>query len=121
MTTATLSYKAVQNKAASINLFKVNWKIVFFSGILLCFSMLVFYVFSVNQLTGGTYLIKNYNKEIGSLLKENKILENNFAEAGFLGGIQNKTKELNFEKTTKVTYVQILDNSLAKASESSIK
>ena len=77
--------------------------------------MLVMYVFLVNQLTGGTYLIKNYNKEIESLSRENKILENNFAEAGFLGSVQNKTRELNFEKTTKVTYVQILDNSLAKA------
>lgn len=118
MTTLTLSYKAVQSRVASINLFKINWKIVYFLGILFCFSMVVFYVLLVNQLTGGTYVIKSYNKQIITLINENKSLEDSFAESGFLGNVQEKTKELSFEKTTQVKYVQILENSLAQVTKS---
>ncbi len=115
MTTATLAYKTVQSKVTSINLLKVNWKIFYFFGVLICFAMLVFYVFLINQLTGGTYAIKDYNRQISKLTSENKILEDNFAKSQFLGSVQEKTQTLGFEKTTKVKYIQLPDTSLAKA------
>lgn len=114
MTTATLTYKAIQQRVTLLHAFKINWKMVYFLGILFCFSMVVFYVLLVNQLTGGTYVIKGYNKQISTLIDENKALEDSFAESGFLGDVQEKTKGLNFEKITQVKYVQILDNALAK-------
>ncbi len=117
MTIATLSYRAIQSKVTSINVFKLNWKIVYFLGILFCFSMLLFYVLLVNQLTSGTYLIKSYNKQINTLTNQNKTLEDSFAQGQFLGSVQEKTAELSFQKTTQVKYIQILDNSLARASE----
>ena len=121
MTTATLAYRTVQSKVILTHLFKVNWKIFYFLGVLICFAMLVFYVFLINHLTGGTYIIKDYNKQINTLTQENKILEDNFAQSQFLGSVQEKTQILGFEKTTKVNYVEILDNSLAKAPINSIK
>jgi hypothetical protein len=37
----------------------------------------------------------------------------NFAESSFLGGIQDRVKELSFQKTTEVKYIQVSDNYLA--------
>ena len=77
--------------------------------------MLAFYIFLVNGLTHGVYVIESYNKETRVLAKENRILETNFAESGFLGKVTKKANELSFEKTTKVKYIEMANNSLANA------
>lgn len=58
--------------------------------------------------------MKNYQKKIDNLISENKNLEVNLAQISYLENIQKRTKELNFEKTKSIKYIQILDNSLAK-------
>ena len=115
MTTITLSYRDINRKITLMGFLKINWKMVYLLSISLSLLLLVFYIFFVNELTKGTYLIKNYNKEMNNLLQENKTLEANFAESSFLGGVQDKVKKLGFEKTTEIKYKEILDNSLAKA------
>ena len=87
MSTATLRlhYRAIQNKVTSIQAIKINWKLLYFLAFMCSLAMLVFYVFGVNQLIQGTYLIKNYNKEIKNLLAENRSLEVVGTEASFLG------------------------------------
>jgi len=117
MTTATLinSRNISYEKIKAIRLPQINWKIVCFIGIVLCLFLLFFYIYQINVLTKGTYLINSYENSIDKISKENKKLEVNFAEASFLGEVLTKTRELNFEKTTSVKYIQILENSLAKA------
>lgn len=115
MTTITLSYRAIQNKVKLISLPKINWKLVYIFGILLCLLLAVFYIFSINKLTYGTYLIKNYNKEIIQLSKENKALEADFAKIGFLDQIHKEVKNLGFEKPSQIKYIEIINTSLAKA------
>lgn len=115
MTTLILGYRAIQGRVKSINLPQVNWKLVYILGILICFLLLTFYVLSINQLTQGTYLIKNYNKKINTLSRENKSIGANLAEVDPLNQIHNKARELGFENTLQIKYVEILDNSLASA------
>ena len=121
MTTAALSlgYKSIQhkikNKIAFATHLKINWKLFYFMVVSLSLIMLVSYIFMVNQLIQGAYLIKNYNKDIAGLLKENKNFLANFAEVDFLGSVEYRAKELGFQKTTGVKYVEILQSSLAQA------
>ena len=115
MTTVALTYRGIHQKVKALSLPTLNWKLISLLGILFLVAMLVSYVFLVNELTKGVYLIKNYNKELSSLTKIHKVLETNFAESGFLGKVTQRAKTLNFEKTTQVTYVQLLDNTLAQA------
>jgi hypothetical protein len=98
-----------------VNMVTVNWKLVYFFAALFSLALLVFYIIMINDLTRGAYLIKNYNKQTVALSTENKTLQNQFAESGFLGGVLQEARALNFQKTSKVTYVQILKNSLAEA------
>jgi len=104
MTTLTLSYSSWLG---------INWKMVCTAGFLVACSLLIIYAFLINELTGGTYLIKNYDKQIDTLSQENRNLEVSFAKTGFLGSVEQKTQELNFEKTTSVKYIKILDTSVA--------
>jgi len=56
-------------------------------------------------------LTNSYEKQISQLSEENKNLEISFAESSFLGQALIKIKALNFQKTTSVKYIQILDGS----------
>lgn len=112
MTTATLAYRVKQGRESALTL-GINWKIACFTLFFACLCLLAFYVWQVNYLTKGTYLINSYEKQVLQLSKEQKELEVIFAESGFLGQVQAKIKDLNFQKTTSVKYIQIPDNSLA--------
>jgi len=111
MTTLTLAYSAVHKKVQK----EINWKMVCLIGFAMVCFLLVIYALLVNELTGGTYLVKSYEKQIKSLSQETRNLEVSFAETGFLEQVQQKARDLSFEKTTSVKYIQVLDTSLAKA------
>ena len=118
MTTITLSYKAMSNKVSSLGLPRIHPQLMYGFLALGFVLLVVFYTFSINQLTKGVYLIKSYNKQITSLTADNRILQARFASSDFLGNTTQRATELNFEKTGTITYVQMLDNSLAQAERS---
>lgn len=115
MTTLALAARSAGKKVKSISFPILNWKIIYTVGISLALVMVISYIFLINQLTEGVYLIKEYNKKVISLYKENDALESDFAKANFMDNVINKTKELSFEKTKDIKYLQIIDNSLARA------
>ncbi len=115
MTTTTLGYRGIYQKVSSASFIKIPWKLVYVLLSSLSLVLLLFYIFRVNELTQGAYLIRSYNKEITSLSVENRNLQTHFAESGFLGQATQKAQELSFQKITQVKYVQILQNSLAEA------
>ena len=53
--------------------------------------------------------IHNYQKKASELSKENKDLEINSAQAGSLGSIAGAIEDLNFEKTDRIEYIQVVD------------
>ena len=120
MTTAVLGYlkvqKRIQAKVESVNLPAINWKIVCFAGLFMSLSLSIFYVYQINAITRGFYLINTYEKQINKLSQENKNLQASFAESSFLGQTLQKVQTLNFQKTTSVKYIQILDSSAEAAS-----
>lgn len=106
---------ALQHKLKSITLPVINFRAMYLIGIPALFLMLVFYIYSINALTGGSYVIKSYNKQINSLEQENNLLEAGFAASGFMGSVQDQARQLGFEKTTQVTYIEVIGNSLVRA------
>ena len=106
MTSAVLAYNRFHVKI------EVNWKFICFALFLSALASLVFYAWQINILTRGYYLINSYEKEITSLSKENKNLEFAFAASDFWGRATEKIHAMNFQKTTAVKYIQVLDTSL---------
>jgi len=119
MTTATLSFshtrKNMQSKIKALELPEINWGIVCIIGFVLCSLSLFFYIYQINVLTKGTYLISSYENTIDQISEENQKLEVSFAENSFLGEVLTKTQDLNFQKTASVKYIQVLESSLANA------
>jgi len=115
MTTATLNLyrvqKSLQTKINSVDLPAVNWKSVCCIGFFMSLALLVFYVWQINDLTRGSYLMGSYEKQITKLSDENKNLQVSFAESSFLGQAMEKVQALNFQKTSSVKYIQVLDSS----------
>lgn len=116
MTTIALKHKSVQHSASrTLSLPVINVKFVYLCGVIALVVASVFYAYGINALTGGSYAIKSYNKEITRLQQENTNLEGGFAAAGFMGDMQQKALQLNFEKTTQVKYIEVGANTLAQA------
>jgi len=105
----------------SISMPSVNWKVICFAGFFMASALLVFYVWQINDLTRGSYMINSYQKQISKLSEENKNLEISFAESSFLGQALAKIQALNFQKTTSVEYVEIPDNSVATIQKANIR
>ena len=108
----------MQAKASSVSLPMINWKAVCFAGFLMSLILLIFYVWQVNELTKGSYLINSYEKQINKLSDENKNLLVSSAESSFLGEALIKIQALNFQKNISVKYIQVLD-SAAKVAQTS--
>ena len=118
MTTAVLNlnaklHKKIQSRVEAIDLPAINWKLVLICGFFVCLSLLVFYVWQVNNLTKGYYLINSYENQIESLTQENKNLEVSFAESSFWQDASIKIQALDFQKADSVKYVQMPDSSVA--------
>jgi len=111
MTTAVLS------KISSIEFPEINWKAACLLGFLIILTLLSLYVWLVNDLTKGSYLTADFERQINKLSQENRDLEISFAESSFLGQALMKVQALNFQKTTSIKYIKILDNSVARANQ----
>ena len=112
MTTATLSLKIrkeAKSKIEAMSFPEMNWKIICILGFVASLALLVFYVWQVNDLTRGSFLVNSYQRQIGQLADENKNLQVSFAHNSFLGQVLQETQALNFQKVTSVQYVQIPD------------
>lgn len=117
MTTIALAYSTVKNKVSFLSFLNINWKIYYIFCFIVLLSLAAFYVIQINSMTSSSYLIKNYQREINSLLEENKDLEMNFARADIMESVRLKAQALNFQRVKEVKYVQILETSLAEASK----
>jgi hypothetical protein len=119
MTTLALTYTRMQKKVLksidAVELPIVNWKIACLLCSVACLGLLIFYVYQINELTKGSYLINSYSKQVSQLSKENKNLQISFAENSFLGDALLKIQSMSFQKVSSVKYIQISENALAKA------
>ncbi len=117
MTTATLSFSRVQrnlqSKIDSIDFPVINWKFVCLFGFFVVLLLSIFYVWQINELTEGFYLVNTYEKQINILSEKNKELQVSFAENSFLGQAIEKIRALNFQKVVSIKYIPVPDNLLA--------
>lgn len=116
MTAIALSYRAINHKIKSISAPSLHGKGILAGGLVFGAALLVFYVISIDGLTKGAYLIKNYNNQISALSHQNQSLQMNLAQTDELSQIADRASAAGFEKTSGIKYVQILQNSLAEAS-----
>lgn len=71
---------------------------------------MVFYIFQVNAEISERYSIREYEKTLDKLSKENKTLGINSLQVNSLKNIEELLKNFNFEKVEKISYIQVLDN-----------
>jgi hypothetical protein len=90
-------------------------KILIFAFLALLFSLLVFYMFQINNLISGSYNLNVYQKNVDRLSAENEKLESNLVRAGSLERVEQKISELSFEKIDKIHYIQTLVAQVAAA------
>lgn len=97
----------------SLNL-RINWKVLIITELILVVSLLIFYIFQINNLTQSTYQIQQYQKKIDRLSQENESLRINSLKNNSLSTIETLTKDFGFEKVNNVQYIQILESQVVK-------
>lgn len=103
------------HKTVAVQAFAVPWKAMYCLAIVLASMMLILYIYRVNQLTQGAYLIKSDAKEIKNLAAQNANLQASFEQTSFLSGVAEKAQQLGFQKTETLKYMPVVQGSLAEA------
>jgi len=97
-------------------IFKKRGILTMFWAINLIFLLVlsIFYIFQIGALTQKIYLIKDCEKRLEKLSKENKILEINLSKLDSLNNIGNYLLNENFVKVNpnQVKYLQILESTV---------
>ena len=101
------------NPPISISLkYRFNLKFFLVVTSILIAGLLIFYIFQINELIQGSYLVKDYEQNFKQVTRENKILENNFLKSNSLDNIEILTRSLNYKKVGEVKYIQIMGSSV---------
>lgn len=109
MTSCSLVGQISFKKINVIKFPKVNLKTFWISSAIFIVFFIALYIYQVNVETTDRYLIKEYQEKMAELSRENKILEVNSAQMASLDNVTELIKELSFEETDKIHYIQILD------------
>ncbi len=88
----------------------LSLKIFWVSGLLITLSLLIVCIFQLNAYTREFYLIQEYERNLGQLTQENKMLEINFSQANSLRNMGNYAQI--FEKAEKVEYIRVLESTV---------
>ena len=97
-------------KIALLKFPRTSLKILWLLSILSMISLLVFYIFQINTVISGKYLVEKYKNRLIELSMENKNLEINSVHTVSLGNVLTLLESSDFEKASKVHYIQILGN-----------
>lgn len=84
------------------------WKMFFLLFLVFILFLTVFYIVQVNKITKESNFILVYQKEIKELSQENRNLEVKLFQSNSLNNIELLAQDLNYEKTGKVHYIEIL-------------
>ncbi len=87
---------------------------VCFLSCLALVGLFSFYIYQINAEVSEKYLIENLQKRAENLSQENKELEISSVEVGSLANIIQVIEQLDFEKTNKVEYIQVVDTQVVK-------
>ncbi len=92
----------------------LNLKLFLTLFLILLFFLPLFYIFQINDFTAKNYLYQNYKRKLNSLSEENNELKIGFEKRNSMEKIENLVSGLNFEKTNKIHYFQVLEGGLVK-------
>jgi predicted PurR-regulated permease PerM len=88
---------------------KFSLKMFWILSFVLVIAFLVSYIIQVNSLAKETYQIQDYQQKIGKISQENESLLSNALKESSLSNIETIIKDLSFERTQKIHYIQVLD------------
>ena len=92
---------------------RVSLRVLVISGFVLVVFLLIFYVFQVTEITKANFFLSDHGKKIAALTQENKDLEFNLSQKNSLTNLEIVLKNLNYEETNKIYYIQLLGSTVA--------
>lgn len=83
-------------------------KSVLFLSFCLILSLLVFYVFQINKIINESNSVLSSQKKVAELSRKNSDLTAGVFQGNSVKNIEVLAQNLNYQKTNKVHYIQIL-------------
>jgi hypothetical protein len=99
--------------------FRLNFNLRIFLTVsfILIITLLIFYVFQVNEMTAASYLIRNDEKKIAEFSNENKNLQISLSQTNSLENLERMIQGLGYEKVEKVKYIQVLEGKVVRSNQ----
>ena len=104
---------AYSEKLDFVVLPRINLRKIFIPGLILVGSLIIFYIFQINEVTKTSFLIYKQEAEIAAVSQQILDLEAGLSAENSLISLENIFHELNYEKVSKVHYIQVPDNGVA--------
>jgi len=107
------------NKVSSLNLpflikFTLNWRLLFKVLSLSIFALLSFYLFQIEEIIRISYLNKVYQQKIQEISDDNAFLRAQVRNVTSFENVEEKIKNLSFEKVEEIKYIPISSEYLVK-------
>ena len=77
-------------------------------------ALVAFYIFQVNSLTALAYHVADQERKIQQLKEDNISLQIHAHQALSLKDLETLARQLHFEKVRSISYVKVLDGSVAQ-------
>lgn len=105
--------QVISEKIGFISFSKINMRKMPVFGLIPVAAILLFYIFQISEITKDVSLVSKYEKEIAALYRQNNELEEGLFKGNFLIDLDTALNNLNYEKVSKVYYIQIMDSEMA--------
>ena len=83
-------------------------------SLFLVFTLMVFYVFQVSDLATRLGQMQSYEKKLTKLSHENEMFELTISGQNSISYLENRIKDLDFEKITNIRYIKVVDQKVAE-------
>lgn len=108
-----MSTQVLIQSISEICLPKINLRKILIFGFILIISLVIFYIFQISEVTKASFFVSRYEQEIPALSQQNKDLEIRIFQGKSLANTEAILKKFNYERVSKVYYVQVIDSGIA--------
>ena len=92
---------------------RINLRKVWIFGFMITITLLVSYIFQINEVTKESFLIYRHERDISAIFQQARDLEASLLAENSLSNMESLLDGLNYEKVSKVYYIQATDGQMA--------
>ena len=105
--------QAVSGKLDFIVFPRINMRKIWIAGFIITIALLMFYIFQISNVTRAGFLVYKHEREIAVISQQARDLEAGLLAENSLSNMESLLEGPNYEKVSKVYYIQAMNDGMA--------